>query len=421
MVNQPTTPVPAAEKDDAADGGGASVGAAAGWAGNAALLVAIAAGVGVLLYQARPHLPFMSDDAFISLRYAQRLLEGHGLTWTAGPRVEGYTNLLWLLACAGLGALGVDLVDAARVLGVLAMAGALVAVAFVLRPRRFGEVVPPLAATVGLALTGTFAVWAIGGLEQPFVACFLAWSIALLQPTLQEERLGVVRVLLAGLMLGLLCLSRADGPVLCVAVGVGLLAALKLSSRAWKSVLLLAVVPLVLTGGHVLFRYLYYGDFVPNSARVKVAFSTHRVAMGSAYVWNGALTFAPMVLSAIAAALVCARHAPARRRVAFLAVIPVVWLAYVAFVGGDIFPARRQWAAPLIPIAILAGELLRYVNGRPAWGRAAATALAAGVVTVTGFQQTASSDPEVFKARWERWEWDGLAVGELLRAAFEEQ
>ncbi|NUQ48861.1 MAG: hypothetical protein HUU27_02935, partial [Phycisphaerae bacterium] len=335
-------------------------------------------------------------------------------------RVEGYTNLLWLLACAGLGALGVDLVDAARALGIVSTAGALVAVALTLRPRRFDEVAAPLAATVGLALTGTFAVWAIGGLEQPFVACFLAWSIALLLPALQEER-GVVRILLAGLMLGLLCLSRADGPVLCVAVGVGLLAALHLSSRAWRSVLLLAVVPLVLTGGQLLFRYLYYGDLVPNSARVKVAFSTHRVASGSAYVWHGVLAYAPMVLAAIAAALVCARQTQARRRITFLVAIPLVWLAYVAFVGGDIFPARRQWAAPLIPIAIMAGELLRFVNDRPAWGRAAAAALAAGVVAITGFQQTASSDPEVLKARWERWEWDGLAVGELLRAAFEEQ
>jgi len=47
--------------------------------------------------------PFMSDDAYISLRYSQRLLEGHGLTWNdLAPAVEGYTNLLWVLICAGL-------------------------------------------------------------------------------------------------------------------------------------------------------------------------------------------------------------------------------------------------------------------------------------------------------------------------------
>jgi hypothetical protein len=39
--------------------------------------------------------PFMADDSSISLRYARRLLDGHGLTWTEGllsrnpsPRVK---------------------------------------------------------------------------------------------------------------------------------------------------------------------------------------------------------------------------------------------------------------------------------------------------------------------------------------------
>ncbi|MGB3965886.1 MAG: hypothetical protein WBO45_04080, partial [Planctomycetota bacterium] len=77
---------------------------------------ALACGPGVVLLtlQAGWPAPFFSDDAFISLRYAQRLLAGDGLTWTDGEAVEGYSNLLWVLATAGLGALGVDLVTAAR-------------------------------------------------------------------------------------------------------------------------------------------------------------------------------------------------------------------------------------------------------------------------------------------------------------------
>ena len=62
--------------------------------------------------------PFMTDDAYISLRYSQRLIEGHGLTWNdLPPAVEGYTNLLWVLICAGLGALGMNLESAAHLLG----------------------------------------------------------------------------------------------------------------------------------------------------------------------------------------------------------------------------------------------------------------------------------------------------------------
>jgi hypothetical protein len=39
--------------------------------------------------------PFVIDDAFISLRYAQNLAAGHGLVYNLGERVEGYTNFLW--------------------------------------------------------------------------------------------------------------------------------------------------------------------------------------------------------------------------------------------------------------------------------------------------------------------------------------
>ena len=62
-----------------------------------ALLLALA--VACLVMRARGMLPFIADDAFISLRYARRLLDGHGLTWTDGQPVEGYSNLLWVLGC----------------------------------------------------------------------------------------------------------------------------------------------------------------------------------------------------------------------------------------------------------------------------------------------------------------------------------
>ena len=35
------------------------------------------------------YMPFLSDDSLISLRYANRLLDGKGLTWTEGQPVEG--------------------------------------------------------------------------------------------------------------------------------------------------------------------------------------------------------------------------------------------------------------------------------------------------------------------------------------------
>ncbi len=43
---------------------------------------------------------FLTDDAFINFRYVRNLLEGHGLVFNPGERVEGYSNFLWTLELA---------------------------------------------------------------------------------------------------------------------------------------------------------------------------------------------------------------------------------------------------------------------------------------------------------------------------------
>ena len=49
------------------------------------------------------------DDAYISYRYAEQLVAGHGLVFNPGERVEGMSNALWTLLLAGLNMLGMPL------------------------------------------------------------------------------------------------------------------------------------------------------------------------------------------------------------------------------------------------------------------------------------------------------------------------
>ena len=50
-----------------------------------------------------------TDDAFISFRYARHLIDGQGLVYNPGERVEGFSNLLWVLAMAAGYAVGLDM------------------------------------------------------------------------------------------------------------------------------------------------------------------------------------------------------------------------------------------------------------------------------------------------------------------------
>jgi hypothetical protein len=66
---------------------------------------------------------YMTDDAFISFRYARHLADGLGPVWSAGNRVEGYTNFGWVLILAGAIKVGISPIAASRALGLVASVG----------------------------------------------------------------------------------------------------------------------------------------------------------------------------------------------------------------------------------------------------------------------------------------------------------
>ncbi len=372
------------------------------------LLFALAVPLTALALHAAHYLPFIADDALISLRYADRLLAGHGLTWTAGEPVEGYSNLLWLLACAALGTIGIDLIDAARILGLAGMGGAITAVAWAFRSP---------AATLGgglfLALSGPIAVWAIGGLEQPFVAAGLAWTLALL------ARAGPApwpRVALtAGLPLAAVCLTRPDAPLFTVIFAGCLVAMGGFRGRTWKTGVAFGLPSAVAVAGQLAFRLAYYGEWVPNTALLKAAHS--RLDEGLTWMGDGLLTLIPL--------LVCAGlglHAALRRPEHRPVVVPaltgaVAWGLYVASVGGDIFPAWRH-LVPLITLLAFPAAVgfLSLFESLQRGQRLAVGALSA--LVLAGFARGQLADEQNQRGLAERWEWDGLVIGHLLRDAF---
>ncbi|HKQ60758.1 MAG TPA: hypothetical protein VJS92_05685 [Candidatus Polarisedimenticolaceae bacterium] len=355
--------------------------------GIAAAVAALA--LALLAAHAASFLPFLSDDALISLRYARRLLDGHGLTWNDGERVEGYSNLLWVVLAAGLGRLGVELIAAVRVLGLASAAAAVLAV---LRARR--DEPPAWVAGFAAALASPLAAWAIGGLEQPLVVALLAWALVLVERA----------TWIPGLLLALLCWTRPDGALLAGAVALGLVAARHSLGRVGK----LLVLPALAYLGQLAFRLGYYGDWFPNPAYAKLAWSAQRWLEGLRYLGSGALWMVGLVVPALGLAW----HRPTAR-VRLLLVPLVLWSVYVVAIGGDLFPARRQLVPLVVLLALLLAEGLANLAER---SRARAWQIGLLSLGVLGTMQ--ALDPQAWRARGERWEWDGEAVGQLLATAF---
>jgi arabinofuranosyltransferase len=356
--------------------------------------------------------PFMTDDAYISLRYSQRLIEGHGLTWNdLPPAVEGYTNLLWVLICAGLGALGMNLETAAHLLGIVTTVAGIVAVAAqVYRdyPAKL-RFLSALIACLALSLSAPVAVWSLGGLEQPLLAALLAWAAYFGIRWVSTAKGRPRDADAIGLLLGLAVLSRADAALFTALFYAGAVLADGVRLRALVARARLLPIPILFFVGQEVFRRAYYGAWVPNTAYVKVAFTLHRVYTGLRYeVYGVRSEFVFLALALIGC--VALWIAGKRKQVIFLGTVSGGWLLYILVIGGDIFPSDRHFVPAMALMAFLIAGCGLLTLGAPFRFSQVRVAL---FLLLTLLVLTS----DLFSPL-ETWEREGKEVGLFLRTAF---
>ncbi len=207
------------------------------------------------------------DDAYISFRYAQNAILGYGLVFNPGERVEGFTNFLWTVLMIPLEGMGVDLGRASILLGAVFAAGLLWLMV------RFARVVGErpgvgLFAALLLAVDGSFALWAVGGLETAMFS-FLIFAGALLYVREQREDTWPY----SGVFFALAAMTRPEG-VMVFGLTVAHQAAWRLVSErrlvAGRDVgRVFAFLALFIP--YWLGRWSYYHSFLPNSFHAKVS------------------------------------------------------------------------------------------------------------------------------------------------------
>lgn len=359
--------------------------------------------------------PFLSDDALISARYAQRLLDGKGLTWTDGQPVEGYSNLLWLLMTGLLGAAGLDLVVALRVMGLVCVWLVPPALALGYTRRNSAPVMAAAAGCLAFVAAAPAAIWSIGGLEQPLVAALLAWVTALLLGADVCVRVPRGRLWPAGFLLGLLCLTRPDGPLFSAAFVLWLLLAGRFKKVALlnATVLLLPAAALVL--GQLAFRLWYYGEWVPNTAYVKISPSYLHLKAGFLYVGGGIAALRPLSELALVAMILLLFDKTRRDRALLLLLTTVSWLGYVVFIGGDIFGGWRHMVPFLVPMVFALVLLVEWM----AESRRTQLVYHAFLVlcfALFGYHQFTNAGN--VRAKNDLWVWNCKTVGLMFKAGF---
>jgi hypothetical protein len=313
---------------------------------------------------------WLDDDMMVSMRYARNLVEGYGLVFNPGERVEGYTNFGWVVIMSLVHLLPLSDQAMPAAMGVVSMF-ICIGVA-VLAARLLAAIEPRLVAVtlpVALLLIITCTdvmLWATSGFETVLLTA-LHLAVVLLATTQSRADWRLFACL------ALIPLVRSDALVLWFG-DAALVLWLSTDRRRIASLLVVTLLPVV---GQFAFRWIYYGDVFPNTYYLKLTGLDDRWGRGIGYVRDFIERYALALIFAIGTAAALWRSKRAARSLV-TSLVPA--LIYGASVGGDSFEPFRFFAHVMPEIfiwaSIGAASLLHNPFGRAAWLGALAVAFA---------------------------------------------
>lgn len=296
--------------------------------------------------------PFVTDDAFITLRYARHLAEGEGLRWNPGEGpVEGYSNLLQVLLAAL--ALRLDLLPLALLRGLnLAAALLLVPTVYTVVLRELGRPALAVAAAALIAAHAPLWYWTASGLETALYTLMVTVGVGMVSAEGRRWReLSALPLLAAALL-------RPEGAAVIAVIGLVLLVdaggprRLLRERGRWLATIAVAY------GLYTAWRVAFFGDLLPNTVRYKAG-----APEPGALVWD--LVDGAGLLVAAAALAPLHRLGLAPRIAAALALLYLVML-------WDVTPSVayfHRFFLPVIPcMAILAACAAGEALGAPSRG-----------------------------------------------------
>lgn len=287
------------------------------------------------------------DDAFITFRYVKNLSDGQGPVFNPGERVEGITNFGWMLLLWLLHAvLSLRIEYAALLLGLGSYLGLVAVTASIERALQPGAW--PFAAVL-VALCYPVTAFASTGLET-----LGAFALVMLGMRVMLHTDSIISVCIAGILYCAAGIVRMDH---LIAWGCGFLWLL-VHNRSqirhsplerWQlACYLLTIVPFIALS---LWKFSYYGDWLPNTYYAKSADSWY-ISQGLVY---STLFWVGTQLWIAAPALLLWPLVSAGRERQFAGVVllfSALWQLYVLKVGGDFMVHR--FLLPLVPLVLIA-------------------------------------------------------------------
>ena len=315
-------------------------------------------------------LNYIQDDAYISYRYVANYLNGDGLVYNIGERVEGITNFGWVILMSLAGSLGFDYILVSRLLG-FACGGVLLWTTLLIAREILGDEFrrTGVAAVYIVAVNLSLAYWAAAGLE---TACFASLAMGALYLFLKRSRLLSAVLVLSVWM-------RPEGALLAILFVV--IEAL-LERRFPRYAFGHGLLAFTLSLPYVVFKIAYYGSILPNPFYAKTGFDVGQLLHGLQYTGMFLADYGLYGLPLLIPALFYRRLNRAARAVW---IFGGLYVLYITFIGGDVLEVHRFYVTLLaVNAALIVLSLTMVVSrfgARAALGVVLASVLAVMVLT----------------------------------------
>lgn len=297
--------------------------------------------------------PYTVDDAFISLRYAQNLVEHGELAWNLGERVEGISNPLWTLWSAFGLLIGSPIVLWLKGSG-LALGAALVPLTYALARRVGLSGAVGLGAAAIVATNASLALWAIAGLETASFGLLLVLFVLRFEKELAERLRDPDAALLplSALLFFLCWASRPEAPAygLYIVVRRFLAKDRPAFGRADLVWFVAAALPIA---AYEAFGFAYFGGLLPATHTAKLGGGSSffggnfKNFLGTRFLLGQGPFFAGLWIVGAVGAIAGLRRLP-----------PAAWamavsgLVFIAYAFTDWMPRYRFFVPPLPFLAI---------------------------------------------------------------------
>jgi arabinofuranosyltransferase len=264
-----------------------------------------------------------SDDVYIFFRIADNIVSGHGPVFNPGERVEGYTSPLWLGLLTAFRFARIPADIAVRLLSSLFL---ILLIGAAYKEEKHGWISPIL-----IICSAPIMAVAGNGLETGMIIWLLAAGAGL-------HLRGAYRA--SSVCFSLLALTRPEG------IAVAGLAWLDHFRRTRRFPLVDGLIMGIPWSAYMVFRILYFGDFVPNTYYIKVQ-TTDLILASLPSLLTSMFFFMPVFIVLFGYAVY--QSIKDRNRL-FVAVVAGFFLVYVLR-AGEVHRSFR-YLMPALPLLI---------------------------------------------------------------------